>query len=149
MDIFALPLCNEFIKWPHHYLPTNRAAVDNMATSLRETFMERIRANSWASDFTKMNVLAKVAGMRQLVGYPDWLTNGTKLDERFKKVGSLLVLWTRMRMYLIHTKLYFSATVSQLQLGKHRVESLTNFVHWESDRNFNSLNLDPAGMRDL
>ena len=95
--------------------------------------MEIICENIWASDFTKINVLAKVAGMRQLVGYPDWLTNGTKVDKRVRK-GRLPSATSDPNAnaagaLLQYTKLYFSAAVSQLQLGKNRVESLANFVH--------------------
>ena len=109
--------------------------------------MERIRKNSWSSDFTKMNVLPKVARMRQLVGYPDWLTNGTKVDEKFQKVDSPQ---TRKAIVLQCTQIcLLRSRFSQLEFGRNRVESLANFVHWESERNFNSLNLDPAGMRDL
>ena len=37
----------------------------------------------------------------------------------------------------------------QLRLGKDRVESLTNILHWQSDRHLNSLAWDSVALGDL
>ena len=116
MDTFALPLCDEFIKqqllcrkWYYHFLPADRAAVDKMTTAMRDSFMGMIGENKWTSDFTKINALTKLAGMWQFVGYPDWLTKGTKLERKFEKLRPSFAIIFALYLFRIHyVNLYIS-----------------------------------------
>ena len=86
MSLFVMPLCKEFVRL--QYFPHSiRTAVYDMTTALRGTLVEIIRENGWIGDISKANALAKVDGMKQLVGYPDWITNDTILEDKFKNVG--------------------------------------------------------------
>ena len=89
MTLFAMPLCKEFVRRQYFPLSTRTVAYD-MATALQETLMEMIRENGWIDDIGKVNALEKVHGMKSLVGYPDWITNDTILEEKFEKARLLV-----------------------------------------------------------
>ena len=85
-----MPLCNEFIRC-NYFSQSDRAAVDNMTVSIREAFMEVIRENDWISDTTKINALRKIQRMKLFVGYPDWITDESKIAEEFEQVDVQLL----------------------------------------------------------
>lgn len=80
-----MPLCNEFIR-RNYFSPSDHAAVYNMTVSIQETFTEIIQDNDCISDFTEFNALNKIQGMKLFVGYLDWVTDDSKIEEKFEEV---------------------------------------------------------------
>ena len=89
IDFFAMPLCKEFLRRQYFPLST-RTVVYDMAAALQETLMKMIRENGWIGHIGKINALAKVHGMRSLVGYTDWITKDTILEVKFEKTRLLV-----------------------------------------------------------
>lgn len=64
-----------------------RPKVMQMINNIRESFNNLVRDISWMDDPTKCVTLEKSLAMRSLIGYPEWLRNGSKLDEYYAGVN--------------------------------------------------------------
>uniref|UniRef100_T1IL63 Peptidase M13 C-terminal domain-containing protein n=1 Tax=Strigamia maritima TaxID=126957 RepID=T1IL63_STRMM len=53
---------------------------------LRESYKDIISRSNWLDQTTKSNVMLKLDKMTQLVGFPHWIKNNTKLDDYYKDV---------------------------------------------------------------
>ena len=98
-----MALSNEFVK-RLIFSPSNRAAVNNMATTIRQSYKEIIRESGWINDAAKLKALEKVEGMGQFVGYPDWVANDTWIEELF---GTVSISFLRTLGPPIGVRFYF------------------------------------------
>lgn len=64
-----------------------RPKVMQMINNIRESFNNLVRDISWMDDPTKCVTLDKSLAMRSLIGYPEWLRNGSQLDEYYAGVN--------------------------------------------------------------
>lgn len=65
-----------------HKLPNVR----RMLNDIRRSFNNLVRSTSWMDGPTKYETLQKSAEMKSFIGYPEWLTNGSALDEHYDGV---------------------------------------------------------------
>lgn len=65
-----------------HKLPNVR----RMLNDIRRSFNNLVRSTTWMDGPTKHETLQKSAEMKSFIGYPDWLTNATALDEFYEDV---------------------------------------------------------------
>lgn len=56
----------------------------HMLNDIRRSFNKLVQQTSWMDDTTKTETLKKSAAMQSFIGYPDWLTNKTILDESYR-----------------------------------------------------------------
>lgn len=60
--------------------------VAEMLANIRDAFDGIVRQATWMDDGTKCATLEKSQAMRSMIGYPEWLLNGTRLDEFYAGV---------------------------------------------------------------
>uniref|UniRef100_A0A1I8P4T7 Peptidase M13 N-terminal domain-containing protein n=1 Tax=Stomoxys calcitrans TaxID=35570 RepID=A0A1I8P4T7_STOCA len=65
-----------------HKLPNVRRMLDD----IRRSFNNLVRSTSWMDEPTKHETLQKSAEMKSFIGYPEWITNGSALDEHYEGV---------------------------------------------------------------
>ena len=143
--MFDMPLVNEFVR-RSIFTPSDRTAVNDMATALRESFVEMIHDNGWISDSARAKALEKLEGMTQFVGYPHWATNDTWMEDEFRKVSLLLPFQTAKDQSTTYVKAHDFVTFfflgHQLQFGNDPVDNMVSLLQWTSDRNFKALTWD-------
>ena len=60
----------------------DRVKAEELIGSIRETFEENLNKLSWIDETTKKEAKKKLNRMYQKIGYPDWIKNQTRLEER-------------------------------------------------------------------
>ncbi|XP_073814712.1 M13 family metallopeptidase neprilysin 5 [Musca autumnalis] len=65
-----------------HKLPNVR----RMLSDIRRSFNNLVRSTTWMDGPTKYETLQKSAEMKSFIGYPEWLTNATTLDDFYEDV---------------------------------------------------------------
>ncbi|XP_037943545.1 neprilysin-3-like [Teleopsis dalmanni] len=60
--------------------------VENMLKDIRLAFEKLVRSTNWMDAETKRQTLQKSAEMKSFIGFPDWLTNATELNEYYEGV---------------------------------------------------------------
>lgn len=56
----------------------------HMLNNIRRSFNKLVYKTSWMDENTKQETLKKSAAMKSYIGYPEWLTNATILDESYR-----------------------------------------------------------------
>lgn len=56
----------------------------HMLNDIRRSFNKLVWQTSWMDEQTKLETLKKSAAMQSFIGYPEWLTNKTILDESYR-----------------------------------------------------------------
>ncbi|CAG7680942.1 unnamed protein product, partial [Allacma fusca] len=54
-----------------------------MVRHLKIAFKEMLETADWLDEFTKSKALDKITAMKEFIGYPDWLTNDTAVNDYF------------------------------------------------------------------
>ncbi|XP_065358799.1 endothelin-converting enzyme 2 [Calliphora vicina] len=65
-----------------HKLPN----VQRMLHDIRRSFNNLVRSTTWMDEPTKYETLQKSAEMKSFIGYPEWITNATALDDYYEGV---------------------------------------------------------------
>ncbi|XP_071449317.1 polyamine-transporting ATPase 13A3-like [Hetaerina americana] len=65
---------------------------NEMINDLKAAFEDILKESSWMDDSTKDYALEKARYMLKLVGYPEWISNKTKLNQFYEKVDGVLTL---------------------------------------------------------
>lgn len=65
-----------------HKLPN----VERMLRDIRQSFNNLVRSTTWMDEPTKSETLKKSAEMKSFIGYPEWITNATALDNYYDGV---------------------------------------------------------------
>lgn len=60
----------------------DRLKAEELIGNIRETFEGNLNKLSWIDDTTKTEAKKKLNRMYQKIGYPDWIKNQTRLEER-------------------------------------------------------------------
>ena len=61
---------------------TDRLTAEEMIQSLRQTFEENLNKLSWIDETSKNEAKKKLKQMYQKIGYPDWIKDSNKLNQR-------------------------------------------------------------------
>lgn len=60
-----------------------KPTINNMLDNIRKVFDELVLQTPWMDDETKRSTLEKSAAIKGFVGYPEWILNGTLLDQSY------------------------------------------------------------------
>ena len=69
-----------------------------MVEDIRGAMEDTIESVSWMDDQTRRTALEKVRRIESLVGYPDYMLVDSELNKRYKQVGNLTELFTRLEV---------------------------------------------------
>lgn len=62
---------------------TDRLKANEIIKNIRENFQENLNKLQWIDEQSKSEARKKLEKIYEKIGYPDYITNQTKLDERF------------------------------------------------------------------
>lgn len=63
-----------------------------MTREIQSSFRELLNESDWLDLFTKEVASEKVKAMRLRIGYPDFIIEGSELDERYRDVRIIYIL---------------------------------------------------------
>merc|ERR1711988_1588175 len=66
-----------------NFAEESKAQADAMVEDLRAAFKELVSESEWMDAATQQRAAKKADQMLQLIGYPDWLTDPSKVDEYY------------------------------------------------------------------
>uniref|UniRef100_A0AAX7VAH0 Endothelin-converting enzyme 1 n=1 Tax=Astatotilapia calliptera TaxID=8154 RepID=A0AAX7VAH0_ASTCA len=90
----------------------SKAIAEKMVTEIKQAFEDGLKYVSWMDTETKKAAKEKADAIYNMVGYPEFIMNGTKLDKVFNDVGKCLYFQNVMQYY------NFSGRVTADQLRK-------------------------------
>uniref|UniRef100_A0A669DAT3 Endothelin-converting enzyme 1 n=1 Tax=Oreochromis niloticus TaxID=8128 RepID=A0A669DAT3_ORENI len=92
----------------------SKAIAENMVTEIKQAFEDGLKYVSWMDTETKKAAQEKADAIYNMVGYPEFIMNATKLDKVFNDVGKCKSLYFQNVMQYYN----FSGRVTADQLRK-------------------------------
>uniref|UniRef100_A0AAX7UI32 Endothelin-converting enzyme 1 n=1 Tax=Astatotilapia calliptera TaxID=8154 RepID=A0AAX7UI32_ASTCA len=92
----------------------SKAIAEKMVTEIKQAFEDGLKYVSWMDTETKKAAKEKADAIYNMVGYPEFIMNGTKLDKVFNDVGKCKSLYFQNVMQYYN----FSGRVTADQLRK-------------------------------
>jgi len=81
VNAFGFAAAHEYVK--ANFAEESKAQADAMVEDLRAAFKELVSESEWMDAATQERAAKKADQMLQLIGYPDWLTDPSKVDEYY------------------------------------------------------------------
>jgi len=70
-----------------HFKESAKTTTENMIKNIREAFKKNVDSLSWMDSATKKKVREKAAAMKDQVGYPYYIGNTTRFEEKYKDLA--------------------------------------------------------------
>lgn len=64
----------------------DRLTAEDLIKNIRQTFEENLNKLSWIDESSKNEAKRKLSKMYQKIGYPDWIKDSNKLNQRFVEI---------------------------------------------------------------
>jgi predicted metalloendopeptidase len=67
--------------------------VEEMMADIRVTFKALVRQAKWMDEETRNHALRKLRAMRQLIGYPDFFVEPSYIEEQYRGVSTICIIF--------------------------------------------------------
>ena len=96
---FGLAVGSLFIR--DYFNPDSRNMATEMIHALKDAFKELLQRNSWMDKDTKSLAIDKANAIRERIGYPDMITNATKLSQEYAGV-TVIAFGSNLTVLILH-----------------------------------------------
>lgn len=96
---FGFALGSLFIK--NIFGEADRSAAQNLIKTIREIFDDDLTKLEWIDDESRSEAKKKLSKVYERIGYPDWIFDQTKLNQRFAERQRIFLLFSNVFLVMV------------------------------------------------